>query len=260
MIPQPKFRKGAVLFAVLLSIVAGLLTRPAQAQSDARPSAQNPSAVGPTATQQQDEPSKLTEGLLELLNENGSSSKKDGISKGSIESARTGESLKRKDQAAGNPLVDIRTKMQRASLMLQQSRNVSTAVEVQTGIVKQLDELIAQLEQQQSTEQSNSTKQRQTQAQSQQQAQMKPDDSRESASKSVRSQSSQPGDGSPDASSTDMTVRTRDPAALQQNVWGHLPARVRSQMQSRMVEEFLPSYRSKIEQYYRELMQEGEKK
>jgi hypothetical protein len=39
-------------------------------------------------------------------------------------------------------------------------------------------------------------------------------------------------------------------------VWGHLPARVREQMQSGMAEEFLPKYEQLIEQYYRRLADE----
>ena len=38
-----------------------------------------------------------------------------------------------------------------------------------------------------------------------------------------------------------MTVELADPKALQQDVWGQLPSRVRQQMQSRMVEQFLPA-------------------
>ena len=39
-------------------------------------------------------------------------------------------------------------------------------------------------------------------------------------------------------------------------VWGHLPARVREQMQSGMAEEFLPKYERLIEQYYQRLAAE----
>jgi hypothetical protein len=39
-------------------------------------------------------------------------------------------------------------------------------------------------------------------------------------------------------------------------VWGHLPPRVREQMQSGMAEEFLPKYERLIEQYYQRLAEE----
>jgi len=48
-------------------------------------------------------------------------------------------------------------------------------------------------------------------------------------------------------------VDLRDPTALQRSAWGNLPERVREQMQSRMVERFLPAYREDIEAYYRAL-------
>ncbi|MGN6136527.1 MAG: hypothetical protein ACTHOU_18745 [Aureliella sp.] len=48
-------------------------------------------------------------------------------------------------------------------------------------------------------------------------------------------------------------VDLSDPRALQQSAWGSLPDRVRDQMQSRMVERFLPTYREEIEAYYRAL-------
>lgn len=50
-----------------------------------------------------------------------------------------------------------------------------------------------------------------------------------------------------------VAVDLRDPEALQRSAWGSLPDRVREQMQSRMVERFLPAYREEIEAYYRAL-------
>jgi hypothetical protein len=51
------------------------------------------------------------------------------------------------------------------------------------------------------------------------------------------------------------TLPLQDPRWLQQNAWGSLPQRKREQMQSRMVEQFLPAYRQDIEAYYRALAQ-----
>jgi hypothetical protein len=42
-------------------------------------------------------------------------------------------------------------------------------------------------------------------------------------------------------------------------IWGHLPARIRDQMQSGMAEEFLPQYEQLIEQYYQRLAEEGQR-
>lgn len=51
-----------------------------------------------------------------------------------------------------------------------------------------------------------------------------------------------------------MIVDLNDPRALQRSAWGNLPERTREQMQSRMVERFLPAYREEIEAYYRALV------
>ena len=38
--------------------------------------------------------------------------------------------------------------------------------------------------------------------------------------------------------------------------WGHLPEKIRDQMQSSMSEEFLPKYERLIEDYYRRLAED----
>ncbi len=69
-------------------------------------------------------------------------------------------------------------------------------------------------------------------------------------SKPARDSETQVGQGdSSDARLTQMMETLRQ-------VWGHLPARVREQMQSGMAEEFLPKYEQLIEQYYRRLADE----
>ena len=64
--------------------------------------------------------------------------------------------------------------------------------------------------------------------------------------------STQPGQG---GEPTDSHVGLADPKALQENVWGQLPEQVRKRMQSRMVEHFLPAYRTQIEAYFQALLQ-----
>ena len=41
-------------------------------------------------------------------------------------------------------------------------------------------------------------------------------------------------------------------------VWGHLPARVREQMQNAASEQFLPKYEAMIEQYYERLTEDSQ--
>ena len=51
-----------------------------------------------------------------------------------------------------------------------------------------------------------------------------------------------------------------DLARLQQmlkQIWGHLPPKLRDQMQSSSIEEFLPKYEKLIEDYYTRLAEEG---
>lgn len=246
---------------------------------------QSSSAPSGAPTKEQDEQTKLTEGLLELLgqpeNEKSAPSKSTGPSK---DSAPNKDSVQNKDAPPrttprgsdaesrsmgtndANPLAVVRDNMHSAASMMQQGRSDQQTVKLQDDIVKRLDDLILQLEQQdQSMQRSSQKKQQQSQQSSsleKQPPQAKPQ-TKQSQEKSDSSteQGNEAADGPGSrGKQTNASVRTSDPAALQQNVWGHLPTRVRSQMQSRMVEEFLPSYRERIEAYYRALLEEGERK
>ena len=48
----------------------------------------------------------------------------------------------------------------------------------------------------------------------------------------------------------------KDLEALVKQVWGHLPDKVRDQMQNASVESFLPKYEKLIEEYYKRLAEE----
>jgi len=50
------------------------------------------------------------------------------------------------------------------------------------------------------------------------------------------------------------TVDTKD---LLRRIWGHLPDKLRDQMQASLSEEFLPKYEQIIEDYYRRLAEDG---
>jgi hypothetical protein len=39
-------------------------------------------------------------------------------------------------------------------------------------------------------------------------------------------------------------------------IWGHLPPKIRDQMQSALIEDFLPKYERLIEEYYSRLAEE----
>ncbi len=236
----------------------------AENQSKSNPSSQLPTkSSSGSGGAEQDDQSKLTDGLLDLLSEpEGPKKTSPSLPKTSspaeMPKSETGQALNRQS----SPLVTVQNKMMQAATMMQQGPKLASTVKVQNEIVQQLDDLISQLEQQEKSQQKSSQKSSQQQQKRSQETQSKTDN--QSATKNQPNQPTagdQPGNEKADLAKTgDMTVRTKDPSALQQNVWGHLPSRVRAQMESRMVEEFLPSYRAKIEEYYRSLMEESERK
>jgi len=52
-------------------------------------------------------------------------------------------------------------------------------------------------------------------------------------------------------------AKTADTKDLLRRIWGHLPDKLREQMQASLSEEFLPKYEQIIEDYYRRLAEEG---
>jgi hypothetical protein len=62
----------------------------------------------------------------------------------------------------------------------------------------------------------------------------------------------------PEGKTSDREELARLQRMLKQ-VWGHLPAKIRDQMQSGAIEEFLPKYERLIEEYYSRLAEEGSK-
>lgn len=221
-------------------------------------SKQSGQATGELKSTTQDDQSKLTDGLLELLNEPSSQPKNSDKSNPPSNNELPIGSNDSSGRSA-NPLVQVQSKMVQAATMLQQPKLKST-VKVQAEIVQQLDDLISRLEQQEKSQQPSSQRSSQQRQQRQQMSQSENPTTANNKSDQT-TVGDQPGsERSDQPKSTDMSVRTKDPSALQQSVWGHLPSRVRTQMESRMVEEFLPSYRAKIEEYYRSLMEESAKK
>jgi hypothetical protein len=51
-------------------------------------------------------------------------------------------------------------------------------------------------------------------------------------------------------------IETVDVKDMLRRVWGHLPEKVREQMQNSIDEQFLPQYETLIEQYYRRLAEQ----
>lgn len=191
-----------------------------------------------------------------------------------------------------DPLVLVQQLMQQASNVLRSNHSVQQASRLQMQVVSQLDALIGQLQQSQSKPNSSRD---QTNVNQQedifvQEAMSQLDKTTEFDRKRQNELNSQDSSGEPVNNSNDNDptsppeapsdragegasnnpgdagrgalppVQLNSPSDLQQSVWGHLPEQVRTQMQSRMVEEFLPSYRQQLEAYYRSLLNKGLKR
>ena len=178
-----------------------------------------------------------------------------------------------------HPLAEVQSEMETAALWLRNLRPVDKTQGVQREIVARLDRLIGELEQQQPQTAPASSNTSASDTKQTKQSSQTGDDSRQPGSKSELAEKastqepssrdpadpahaaengsesgpSQPGLSSPSSQRRSNVVDLNDPTALQRSAWGSLPDRVRDQMQSRMVERFLPSYREDIEAYYRAL-------
>ncbi|MGN6546902.1 MAG: hypothetical protein ACTHK7_17745 [Aureliella sp.] len=175
--------------------------------------------------------------------------------------------------AAGtNPLAEVRLGMLTAAGWLRDQSEVDKTEQLQRDIVARLDQLIDDLSQQPPAGSPPPPKDSQTQSPNQPQPKPAQDGSSQKGEgqERIRQQQAQRdaasgGETQADASGTEgqpapgelngkgVVVDLNDPTALQRSAWGNLPDRVREQMQSRMVERFLPGYREQIEAYYRAL-------
>ncbi len=217
------------------------------------------------------EQSALVDGLLDLLNEPANNSNQQPIKTATPTPGKPKSTHQELEGHSSNPLQGVRQSMQIAAGYLSKGVVNQQTRELQSDIVLRLDDLIEQL--QQANEQSQQQQQQQEQQQSQQMTQSQQQQQSTTQSPSSPQQSPttnpngndnerQPGqaDTAPDSpaqkgEAANPNVNLVDPKVLQQNVWGQLPEQVRKQMQSRMVEEFLPSYRQQIEAYFQALLE-----
>lgn len=223
--------------------------------------------------------SDLTQGLLDLLKEPTPDKPKLQANQKTFDN--------KGNMSASDPLAEVQLGMSTAADWLRSKEPLSKTEGLQNDIVARLDRLIEELEQQSPSTsknsaqdktpkgQNSSTSQRKNQLSSTNQQTASSNQQKGNAggnAKQPSGQVSKPGDANegdqPTKSSTDqdgpaspgplqkrgpVAVDLRDPEALQRSAWGSLPDRVREQMQSRMVERFLPAYREQIEAYYRAL-------
>lgn len=256
-----KLRSALALSAWLLC-VGQLLAQPTAKTNTQQTPATNSATTEATGAE------NLTDGLLDLLK---SPSAGDGAGQGARKSAALpgsplplqpsdvgleGEDL---GEQSDNPLAAVRQSMLIAAGFLQSGERGSDTRILQRDIVSRLDDLIAELEKP-SSNLKQQPKDGQSQAsQSQQQTRVQqPQKQTAEGDEQSQSAGSEPSDGQ--SGNGEMAggqnVQLADPEALQKSVWGQLPERVRKQMQSRMVEKFLPSYRQQIEAYFQALLNE----
>lgn len=150
-----------------------------------------------------------------------------------------------------DPLMMIGRQMRIAQRLIGGRDASATTQRIQRQIVEDIERLIEQLNQQAAQQQS---------ASSQLQA-SRPDESPDPDS--MAGSGEHPGTSAP-AQESDTQVRkpvasdARLASMMEtlQQVWGHLPPRIREQMQSGMAEEFLPQYERLIEHYYQRLAEQ----
>ncbi|MCA9127279.1 MAG: hypothetical protein KDB22_09335 [Planctomycetales bacterium] len=246
--PQPT---NILPYCVLFSVFCLTLV-------DAR--AQSPS---PQATQSSSGEAELQRNLLDLLNPSGSAR---GADENSNQVAQEkAEELQESPgtSEAANPLYAIRQDMQSAAKAMRLETS-DKSLALQQQIVDQLDTLIEQLSSSsRDSQNSRTSQQKSARQQNSRPASQETAANQGSAKQEDEGQPSDPGTGGATSSQSQLGANSQDgfdvgldPRALQQSVWGQLPQRVRRQMQSRMVEQFLPSYRKQIEAYFQALLNE----
>lgn len=210
---------------------------------------------------------ELVDGLLDLLNDSTTGKATETPTNPPLTPADVGLDGEDLGEASENPLLAVRQSMLIAAGYLRREGAITETMKLQSDIVRRLDDLIAEMEKS-DNKASNSKQDSQQQASARSKAQEQTQQTRSQNAKS-RSENRQDAEGEkertdrqgdPENQPTQqgnggtVAVELSDPKSLQQDVWGQLPARVRQQMQSRMVEQFLPAYKEQIEAYFQALL------
>ena len=157
------------------------------------------------------------------------------------------------DAASSDPLTAARAAMQQAGDRLEQGQLDNAAGRAQQQAIEHLDRFLAALQSQQPGA-----------AQSQPAQRNSDDEAAERRSSDAADQpgAPQPAEGPSAAGDRPGTAPAdgeppsgapRMPGDLDQAVWGHLPERMRRQLQAAMPEEYLPAYRQAIGDYFQRL-------
>lgn len=242
------------------------------------PDGQSQTAVG-TSGSSSEEKSPLRGPTSRL---EGQSRTGDGLGAGSIDDRKKDlrnledpTQLRSADFSGNHPLQAVSQGMRTAADLLQSGRSLAQTVQLQGELLRQLDQWISAVQESTASQSNSQTRQERLseqqsidkQSADQTSDQVTPDqssldqanssDSQQAGDDQRRQDSSSDSGQSPGQSGAagPLVLDPKDPVSLQQGAWGHLPSQTRSQMQSRMVEQFLPSYRERLEAYYRALLQ-----
>lgn len=200
--------------------------------------------------------SELTDGLLNLLGKPSESESPSITDAAKENGSASGVDIEARSSLADGSSNSIHQSMILAADSLRQ-RATSRTQQLQSQILSELDELIQNAEERkQNSERESSQSRRSSQQQEQQEQGSRPKVERGDHEQDPTAKEEQRPGGSPGQTGAvaDSNVQLSDPKALQESVWGQLPEQVRKQMQSRMVEQFLPSYQLQIEAYFKALL------
>lgn len=231
---------GVAILALLLSVASGIPARGEDASAG---------AAGEWLLEGLDSP--LLEGLDSEIQSPETAAQTPDTADQPLDQAGWGEDI---GEESSNPLVRIGRRMKTAGDLIGRRETAQTQ-RVQREIVEDLQRLIEQLQQ------SSGGQQMKMAASA---ASAASDDPGDDGAAGVGDAA---GSAQPAQESDDRVGRSDEhPARLERmrqtldQVWGHLPARVREQMHSGMAEEFLPQYEQLIEQYYLRLAEEQQRR
>lgn len=207
----------------------------------------------------EDKTGALTDGLLDLLKEP-DSEEKETPNRNQKSNPLIGQDDADSQAPAKGPLDAIHQSMVIAADFLNRGSSGTETQALQSDIVDRMDDIIQQMEKmQQESRNTNSTKNSEPKGSNAPERQPTANQEPLPKERQVGSTQTAPNEsssaGTPEQSSLQQAFRNnRD---LQEQVWGQLPERIRKQMRSKMVEQFLPSYREQIQDYFESLLREN---
>jgi len=194
--------------------------------------------------------SDLLEGLDDIpeLSGDGDSATEDNANSAE-ESTDSGEPV------SSDPLTRVSERMRQVEIRIADQNTATETQQIQKKIISELDILIAQMEKQ--CQQSSGGKPK---------SKPKPNQQKKPEPKPNQGEATQQASDDPASESTDrvqsaedIQTKMEELEVLVKKVWGHLPPRVREQMQNAESERILPQYESLIEAYYQRLAEDQQR-